>query len=97
VSLTAVALLAAAHLFDYVSFLAMTSRHGLAAELNPIVVRLAQDYGLAGLTLAKVGSVAFLALVAVVVARSRPRAAVALVLIGIAAGLIGGISNLASI
>jgi hypothetical protein len=93
----AIALLVAAHLFDYVSFLVMTARHGLGAELNPIVIRLAEEFGLAGLTLAKLASVVFLAFVAVLVARSRPKAAVTLVFIGISAGLVGGVSNIASI
>ena len=38
----------------------MIERHGLDAELNPIVVALADNVGLIGLTLVKVGAVAFL-------------------------------------
>lgn len=93
----ALILLIAAHVFDYVSFLVMTARHGLAAELNPIVVRLAEDFGLPGLTFAKVASVVFLATVALVIASQRRRLAGAVLTIGIAAGTIGGFSNIASI
>lgn len=58
--LIAFAALAAAHLFDFVSFIVMTGRHGLAAELNPIVVALAEGYGLPGLTVAKIAAVLLL-------------------------------------
>ncbi len=62
----AIAALAAAHLFDFGSFLIMTSRHGLAAEFNPLVVGLAQSVGRPGLTLAKFGAVVLLGAVVVV-------------------------------
>jgi hypothetical protein len=89
--------LASAHLFDYGTFLVMTARHGLVAELNPVVVAVAQDYGLPGLTLAKVLSVLFLSLTAVLMVRvHRRKVAGALIVIGITAGLIGGFSNIAS-
>jgi hypothetical protein len=51
---------ASGHLFHFASFVVMTSRHGLAAELDPVVVALAEGFGLPGLTLAKVASVALL-------------------------------------
>jgi len=35
------------------TFLFMILRHGLSAEFNPVVVAVAQDYGLPGLTIAK--------------------------------------------
>ena len=38
-------LLLLAHVFDYGTFLWMTSRHGLSAEANPIVVMMATDFG----------------------------------------------------
>jgi hypothetical protein len=91
-------LLAAAHLFDYLTFLAMTSRHGMAAELNPIVVFMAGAFGLPGLTVAKLASVVFLGLTAVLLYRvRRNRTATALLAIGVVAGIIGGCSNIASI
>jgi hypothetical protein len=94
---TALIFLVLAHAFDYVTFLAMMSKHGLAAELNPVVIGLAQSYGLPGLTIVKVASVVFLAAVVVLAAPQRRRIAVVLVTVGITAGLFGGISNIASI
>ena len=93
----AVAALALAHLFDYASFLMMVARHGLGAEANPIVVQLALESGLPGLTLAKIVTVTFAALVLVVIATRKPRLALALMAFGVAAGLVGGFSNLASL
>lgn len=91
-------LLALAHLFDFGTFLVMTSRHGLAAELNPIVVFMATEFGLPGLTIAKLGSVVFLAVTAWILYRARRnRVATTLVMIGVVAGIIGGCSNIASI
>jgi hypothetical protein len=92
----AIGFLVAAHLFDYVSFLVMTSRHGLGAELNPLVISLATDYGLTGLTLAKLGSVVFLALMVLILAPHRRKAAAALLTVGVFAGVLGGVSNIAS-
>ena len=95
---TAFVLLALAHLFDFSTFLVMTSRHGLSAELNPIVVFMATEFGLPGLTIAKLSSVVFLAVVAVILYRSRRnRTATALLMIGVLAGIVGGFSNIASI
>lgn len=93
----ALAALALAHLFDYASFLVLMSRHGLAAEANPIVVRIAQTAGIPGLTLAKVATVGFAALLMVLIAPKRRRLAIGLLVFGIAAGLVGGISNVASL
>jgi hypothetical protein len=90
-------MLIAAHVFDFATFLFMTSRHGLAAELNPFVVFLAQDFGLPGVTLAKIGSVAFLAVMALVLRRvQHGRSAIVLLAVGVVAGLVGGFSNIAS-
>jgi hypothetical protein len=89
--------LAGAHAFDYVTFLVMVGHHGLAAELNPIVQRLAEEYGLPGLTIAKSGAVIFLGASAVLLAPRRRRFAMFLVLIGVTLGLVGGISNVISI
>lgn len=96
VPLAAFAGLVAAHLFDFASFVVMIGRHGLGAELNPIVVALAEGFGLPGLTLAKVASVAFLGTVVVVLAPRHRRMATVILSVGIGAGLLGGISNLAT-
>lgn len=89
--------LALAQLFDYVSFLVMVDRHGLAAEANPIVVLLAQETGLPGLTLAKVLTVAFAALLMTLIAPRRRGLAIGLLVFGIGAGLLGGVSNIATL
>jgi hypothetical protein len=93
----AIFLLVAAHAFDYFSFLVMTAKHGLAAELNPIVVVLAEQFGLPGLTIAKVASVVFLASVALLISSQRRRMAGTIVFIGITVGMVGGLSNIATI
>ena len=59
--LAALVLLAFAQLFDYVSFMVMIEQHGLAAELNPIVVTIHQQVGIVGLTVVKAAAVVFLA------------------------------------
>lgn len=90
-------LLALAHLFDFSTFLVMTNRHGLAAELNPIVSFMASEFGLPGLTIAKLASVVFLALTAVLLYRTRrQRSAMTLLIIGVVSGIVGGCSNIAS-
>ena len=94
--IAALAVLALAHLFDYASFLVLIDRHGLAAEANPIVVEIAQTAGLPGLTLAKVATVAFAAVLMVVIAPRRRKLAMALLVFGVCAGLVGGVSNVAS-
>lgn len=86
-----------AHAFDYVSFLLLVARHGLEAEANPIVVVLAQEVGLPGLTLAKIIAVSFAALVMILVARHSRGLAIGTLVFGIAAGLVGGFSNVAAL
>ncbi len=94
--LAALGMLALAHLFDYVTFLMLLSRHGLAAEANPIVVNIAQTTGIPGLTLAKIATVAFAATLMLLILPRRRWLAYGLLGFGVAAGLIGGISNVAS-
>lgn len=90
--------LIAAHLFDLVSFVVMTERHGMAAEANPIVVMLAEQIGIGGLTVAKIASVLVGGSVFVMLAHGRRRRlAVGVVLFGVAAGMVGGLSNVATI
>lgn len=89
--------LALAHLFDYTSFLLMVERHGLAAEANPIVVEIARQAGLIGLTLAKVVTVAFASLLLVLIAPKRRWVAAGLLVVGIGAGVVGGITNVATL
>ncbi len=92
----AIAALVVAQAFDFVSFLVMTGRHGMAAEINPVVLALEDAWGLPGLTVVKVGGVLLVAVTFALIAPRRRRPAAFLMLVGIGAGLIGGISNVAS-
>lgn len=95
--LIALGLLALAQLFDYVSFMVMIERHGLAAELNPIVVALANNVGLFGLTLVKAGAVVFLAFAVLLLMPRRRHVAVAVLTVGVVLGVVGGVSNVMTI
>ena len=90
--------LIAAHTFDLFSFIVMTERHGMSAEANPIVVMLADSIGLGGLTVAKIASVLVGGSVFVMLAHGkRRRLAIGVVTFGVGAGLVGGLSNVATI
>ncbi|MDL2334492.1 MAG: hypothetical protein QFC55_00490 [Chloroflexota bacterium] len=93
----ALGVLALAHVFDWASFLVMIARHGLGAEANPIVVTLFEETGVPGVTLAKLATVAFAAVLAVFLAPKRRRMAMVLLTFGVAAGLVGGFSNIATL
>ncbi len=93
----ALGMLAVAQLFDYVSFMIMIERHGLAAELNPIVVALADNIGLIGLTLVKAGAVIFLAFAVLLLMPRRRHVATAVLTVGVILGVVGGISNVMTI
>ena len=95
--LFAFVVLAVAHLFDYTSFLVMFARHGLEAEANPVVVLLFDAGGLSVLALAKVLAVGAAALLMLVVATHHRRLALVMLLFGIGAGMIGGMSNIATL
>jgi hypothetical protein len=93
----ALALLATAQLFDYVTFMVMIERHGLGAELNPIVIAIASSVGLVGLTVVKGAAVVFLASTAVLLLPRRPHVAIGVLTVGIILGVVGGISNVMTI
>jgi hypothetical protein len=95
--LAAFGVLALVHFFDLASFVLMVYRHGLTAEANPIVVQIARDAGLPGLTVAKIVTVGFAAIILVLLAPRNRRLAMGLLMFGIAAGLIGTVSNLATL
>ena len=92
----AIGTLALAHLFDFTTFLVLINRHGLSAEANPIVVRIAETAGIPGLTVAKLATVAFAGALMLIIAPRHPKLAIGLFAFGVAAGLIGGLSNVAS-
>jgi hypothetical protein len=91
-----IGLLIAAHLADYVTFLVMVMRNGIGAELNPVVVRIATEGGLAPLTMAKFSTVLFLAATFIIVSRTRPRLAAGVLAFGILGGAFGAFSNIIS-
>jgi hypothetical protein len=91
-----IAALAAAQAFDFVSFLAMHGKHGFAAELNPLVVAVGNHFDLYGLAIAKLGMLAYVAVTVAIIAHRHPRLAGLVVAAGIAAGTLGGLSNIAS-
>lgn len=93
----ALAVLLLAHVFDWASFLIMITRHGLGAEANPIVVTLVEETGVPGVTLAKLATVGFAAGLAVLIAPKRRRMAMVLLSFGVVAGLVGGLSNIATL
>jgi hypothetical protein len=92
-----IALLILAHAADYVTFLVMVARHGLGSELNPLVVTIAQEHGVLLLTLAKTSAVLLVASTFLVVGRTRPKLAGSVLVIGVALGGLGALSNLATI
>lgn len=94
--LVALVLLGVAHFLDYATFLAMVARHGLEAELNPLVVLLFDRLGLLGLTLAKASSVIFAASAVAIIVRRRRALAGVILGFGITSGLIGAFSNIIS-
>jgi hypothetical protein len=95
--LIALGMLAVAQLFDYVTFMVMIDRHGLAAELNPIVVALANNVGLIGLTMVKAGAVIFLAFAVLLLMPRRRHVAIAVLSVGVVLGVVGGVSNVMTI
>ena len=93
------ATLLVAQLFDYGTFTVMIARHGAIAEADPLVAQGLVAYGLPLLAVAKAALVLLLGSIIVVLAspgRRRPiatRLATSVALLAVAAGLLGGISN----
>ena len=96
-SAVGIGLLIIAHVADYTTFVVMVARHGLGSELNPLVVTLAADHGLALLTVAKFATVLLVASVFLVVGRTRPRLAGAVLVFGVLVGGLGAFSNIITI
>jgi hypothetical protein len=92
----ALGLLIIAHIADYTTFVVMVSRHGLATELNPLVVTIFEDWGLALLTVAKFATVLLVAATFLIVGRTRPKLAAAVLAFGVVIGGIGAVSNIAT-
>jgi uncharacterized protein DUF5658 len=93
------AALLAAQLFDFGTFTLMIGKHGIAAEVNPLVAQGYATYGFPVLILVKLALVVLLGSIVVLLARDLPNRpairgfAATITVLAVAAGLIGGISN----
>jgi hypothetical protein len=93
------AALLAAQLFDFGTFTLMVGRHGIVAELNPLVAQGFVAFGLPILIGVKLALVLLLGSIVVLVGRSGPSRrsipglAASITILGVIAGLVGGISN----
>ena len=93
------AALLAAQLFDFGTFTVMIGRHGIVAEVNPIVAQGFDAFGMPILAISKVALIVLLGSIVVLLAREvpsrrpTPRLAAAITLLAVLGGLIGGISN----
>jgi hypothetical protein len=88
-----------AQLFDLTTFAEMVRALGPTAEQNPVVGLILGLYGLPMVAIAKIALISLVTAIAAVLA-NRPvgqRVAVVVLVAGIAAGLVGGISNIAAI
>lgn len=90
----AIGLLALAHVFDWVTFMVMVNRHTLAAEANPLVKHLAEQLGMPGLTFAKIVAVWLGAAVFAILIPKNRKLAMLVLVFGVGAGIVGGVSNL---
>ncbi len=86
-----------AHAADYATFIVMVTRNGIGQELNPIVAQIAQEYGLALLTVAKFAAVLLVAVTFIIISRTRPKVAGSVLAVGIVIGGIGAYSNVLAI
>ena len=89
----------AAQLFDFATFTLMVGRHGIAAELNPLVVHGFVGFGMPMVALMKLVLVVLLGSTIVVLEgqgsghRTVRALAPAIAVLAVVAGLVGGISN----
>ena len=95
--LLAVVALVSAQLLDLVTFVPMVVEHGLDAELNPIVQRLSRTLGLPGILVGKGALIVYLVALVTITAVRRPKLAAAVAVLGTYAGLVGGLSNFATL
>ncbi len=91
-----------AQAFDLATFNVMVIRHGAVAEANPIVSDLFTTFGMPALVIAKLGLVLFVGALSVVALAQGRRGVWSVVgglplALAIAAGLIGGITNTATL
>lgn len=90
----------AAQFFDLGTFTGMIDQRGIHAELNPIVAQGFESFGMPIVVLAKlalvvlVGSIVFLLATEGPRRKAHPGLATTVTLLAVAAGFIGGVSNL---
>jgi hypothetical protein len=93
------AALFAAQLFDFGTFTLMVGRHGIMAEVNPLVAQGFVAFGLPLLVVVKLALVVLLGSIVVLLGREGPsgrpssRLAAGVAVLAVAAGLVGGVSN----
>jgi hypothetical protein len=93
------ATLLAAQLFDFATFVVMVGRHGIVAEMNPLVAQGFLAHGLWILALAKAAVIVLVGSIVVLLGRDdTPRRinrgiATSIALLAVLGGLVGGISN----
>ena len=94
-----IAALLAAQLFDFGTFLLMIERHGIRAESNPVIAQGFIAFGWPIVIVAKVSLVVLVGAILVLLGRETTgnpaagRLGAIVVLAAVAAGLLGGISN----
>lgn len=94
--------LALAQAFDFATFSVMVRSHGVAAEANPLVQGIFATLGTPAVAIAKIALVTLITALAVAAAVQGGKGRWAVIggmplALGIAAGLIGGITNTAVI
>lgn len=94
--------LAIAQAFDFATFSVMVHAHGVAAEANPLVKGLFLNLGTPAVVIAKIALVTLITALAIAAAIQGGKGRWAVVggmpvALGIAAGLVGGITNTAVI
>jgi hypothetical protein len=91
-----------AQLIDLATFARMVTTAGPTAEANPLVSTMLMDHGLPFVAVAKIAALSLIVGVIAVLARQdgrpgHPRLALAIATLAVAAGLLGGLSNVAVI
>ena len=94
--------LAIAQAFDFATFSVMVRSHGSGAEANPIVQGLFETLGTPAVAIAKIALVTLITALAIAATVNGSKGRWALIggmplALGIAAGIIGGITNTATI
>jgi hypothetical protein len=93
----------AAQMFDLGTFSLMVHRHGIDAELNPIVAQGFEGFGMPLVAVAKGVLVVLVGSIVVLLARDRPlrpaapKLAAMITVLAVFGGLLGGISNVLTI